>query len=89
MDEEATRRRTVRNHALGAHAQAAVRVLLVRGNPTMRVTAPAELRKGLVEALGERRQDDLDVEIARPPSPRLRRNVSSAAAVMSDWRKSS
>lgn len=35
VDEEATRRRAVRHDARGAHAQAAVRVLLVRGHPPL------------------------------------------------------
>lgn len=91
MDEEAARRRTVRNHALGANAQAAVRVLLVRGDPSVAVTTPAKLGEGLIEPLGERGENHLNVEVARPHSqkPRLRRKASSAAAVMSDWRKSS
>jgi hypothetical protein len=66
VDEEAARRRPVRDNALGAHAQGSVRVLLVRGYPAVGVAAPAELGESLVEALGERGQHDLEVEVARP-----------------------
>jgi hypothetical protein len=86
MDEKAARRRSVRHDTFGAHAQAAVRVLLVRGDPAVGVTAPAELGEGLVKSFGERREHDLEVRVARthPQKPRRRRNSSSAAAVISD-----
>ena len=86
MDEKAARRRPVRHDTLGTNAQAAMGVLLVRGHPAVGVTAPAELGEGLVKPLGQGRQDDLEVKVARPhpQKPRRRRNASSAAAVMSD-----
>jgi hypothetical protein len=64
VDEEAARRRSVCDHALRAHAEPRVRVLLVSRDPAARVAAPAELGERLVEALRECRQHGLGVEVA-------------------------
>jgi hypothetical protein len=53
VDEEAARRRSVRDDPLCAHAEPGVRVLLVRRDPAARVAAPAELGEGVVEAVGQ------------------------------------
>jgi len=63
VDEKAARRWTVRNYARGAGAESAVRHLLVRRDPAASVAPPTELRESCVEALGERRQDDIRVEV--------------------------
>lgn len=65
MDEKAARGRSVRYDTFGANAQVAMGVLLVRGDPAVGVAPPAELGEGLVKPFGERREDDLEVKVAR------------------------
>ena len=63
VDEEAARRGSVGNDALGADAESCVGELLVGGDPAARVAPPAEFGECLVESLGECGQDCLCVEV--------------------------
>jgi hypothetical protein len=90
VDEEAPGRGAVGDHPLGADAEDAVGRLLVRSHPAEPVALPAELGEGLVQALLELRQDDLDVEVLdgsrlHPQCPFAFKKASSAAAVISHW----
>ena len=57
VDEEAARRRPVRDDALGPNAEPGVRVLLVGRDPAPRVATPPELGERLVETFAKARAE--------------------------------
>lgn len=71
MDEEARRRRPMRNDPLSANPESAVRELIVRRHPAQAITPPPDLRERPVESVRKRRQHDLGVEVSDPQSRRM------------------
>ena len=73
VDEESRRRRAMCDDPICSDPEHSMRHLLVRRDPAASILLPTELRKGRVEAGGERRQDSVDVEVPDPLLCPLRR----------------